>query len=192
MSDKYNLKSKLKNIPSTSGVYCILNNTNNKRYVGFSKNIFSRLKEHIGGLYRECDKRAARIMHCDQMINDWRTSDSSFSFLVLEITEDRSREVYWTNYYQSSNETYGYNIYIGGIPTEEVRLLRSDVMSKYHENHKLKIRGSKNPNSKLTENEINDIKSLLSKGASVKSISQQFKVCLNTVYAIRNGDTWNH
>lgn len=191
MSSKYHYIDEIRNIPTTSGVYCIYNKSNNKRYIGFSKNMNRRLRNHIGNLSRESTDRKY-LYYCDQMLSDWRSNKSDFEFSVLEETQDSSREVYWTLYYQSNKSEYGYNQQIGRRPTNKVRLFRSQIKQQYHKIHHTELLGSRNFNAVLSESSVKQIKKLLKDGISVKEISQKFGVSLNTIYSIRNNKTWNH
>lgn len=50
-------------------------------------------------------------------------------------------------------------------------------------------KGTRNPNSKLTENDVTYIRS---SHESVKQLSVTFGVCTSTIYYVRSGQTWSH
>ena len=54
-----------------------------------------------------------------------------------------------------------------------------------------KIRGEKNPNSKLTEKSVLEIIKLR-KTMTLERLSKKYKVCPNTILNICNGKTWKH
>jgi group I intron endonuclease len=91
------------------GIYCIMNTTNGKRYVGSSKNIKRRLdKYHISLL----NKRTHWNHHLQSA---WDVNGAeSFDFSVLEEVANESdlmtREQYWMDFYNSYNREYGYNL----------------------------------------------------------------------------------
>lgn len=92
-----------------SGIYQILNLTNQKCYVGSSKDIIRRFSWHRGMLKRN--------KHTNKHLkNAWNKDlENNFVFRILEIvdnpTKDRleEREDYWIDYYDSMNEGRGYN-----------------------------------------------------------------------------------
>lgn len=52
--------------------------------------------------------------------------------------------------------------------------------------------GERNPMSKLTNEDVKNIKHLLSEKLSDSDIAEQYKVCRQTVNNIKNGKVWNH
>jgi len=57
---------------------------------------------------------------------------------------------------------------------------------------KPEIQGSKNGFSKLTENQVSEIKQLLNLNESCSSIAEKYDVGYYTIYYIRTGKTWKH
>jgi len=126
-----------------SGIYCITNKVNNKKYIGKSINIASRIANHICSLTSK-SKDSNR-----HLINAWHNyGKDMFEYEILEeidINSDtfsdtmKDREIYWMKYYNTTNRQYGYN-------------LRQDSSSQsiVHEETKKLIRanliGEKNPN----------------------------------------------
>lgn len=66
----------------------------------------------------------------------------------------------------------------------------------YDNGLKFGLKGSKNPNSILSENDVIYIKKRLNSGENVKSISEDFSVnfrnIYNIIYNIKKGRTWSH
>lgn len=92
-----------------SGIYQILNLTNQKCYVGSSKDIIRRFSWHRGMLKRN--------KHTNKHLkNAWNKDlENNFIFRILEIVDNptkerlEEREDYWIDYYDSTNEGRGYN-----------------------------------------------------------------------------------
>lgn len=112
------------------GIYKITNKVNGKVYIGQSRDIEKRWKEH---------KRAADL-NCPLLykaINKYGVEN--FSFEIQEIcTEDllNDREIYWIKYYNSCvffDNGYGYNCNEGGAsgcgftPSEETRMKMREI-----------------------------------------------------------------
>jgi group I intron endonuclease len=126
-------------IISISGVYQIVNLINGKRYIGSSKNIKSRWKEHLDKL----NKNKHYNIH---LKNSWnKYGKENFKFEIIEecLENDLAdKEQYWIDYYRSYERNYGYNLSKntkafnrGHKDTEESRNKKS-----------LARRGDKNPN----------------------------------------------
>ena len=147
-----------------TGIYCITNLINNKKYIGQSANIESRWKEHKLKPFRKCtDKnkclyRAIRKYGLD-----------NFKFEVIEECspeELNEREIYWIKFYQT-------------FPPE--------LGKGYNENEG----GDSGKFNKLKENEIKEIINLL-KNTSItqKEIANIFKVHHQTINDINVGKAY--
>jgi hypothetical protein len=55
-----------------------------------------------------------------------------------------------------------------------------------------KSRGVLNPSAKLTIHQVMEIKKRLKTGESPTSMANDYPVSRNLLYAMRNGDVWNH
>lgn len=91
-------------IPKSSGVYMITNLSNDKQYVGFSKNMRFRIQTHLRNLVHGTHP-------CKSMQADWITNSFCWKCEVLELTEDKLREEFWT--YKQRSHLSGYNLDIG-------------------------------------------------------------------------------
>ena len=91
----------------TSGIYSIRNKCNNKIYIGSSKNIHSRISEHILDLNKD-------IHQNDYLQRSWnKYGEVNFELMIIELCEFDillDREQYWMDFLKSYNRKYGYNL----------------------------------------------------------------------------------
>lgn len=101
-----------------SGIYCLVNTTNGKRYVGSSKNIAYRTSRHLGHL-----KAGA---HCNGHMQSAWNLGQRFAVQILEVCDEVvlvEREQFFIDKYGTCDKRRGYNLTIAGrtIPSEEGR-----------------------------------------------------------------------
>lgn len=153
------------------GIYKWTNLINNKVYIGQSINIEARKAEHI--------KLSKDLTYTTNIAKALRKySIDNFTFEILEecnVNELDNKESYWINYYDSLNKDKGYNmIEVGAIPNST---------------------GSNNPMSKLTEEEVLDIriKIYINKIDSLTVFNQYSnKISFDTFRKVRDGYTWRN
>jgi len=93
----------LKRVP---GIYCIINNTNGKRYIGKSNDVRVRVRDHFGSLVK--GKHFIKALQ-----NDWNLGHE-FTVDILEYTHNLTdREMYYIMEFDSYIESKGYNTLIG-------------------------------------------------------------------------------
>lgn len=100
------------------GIYCIRNTINNKRYVGKSGNIEKRFWTHKNTLLKyasdPCKFKRSVNRHLANAVVKYGLE--VFSFEVLETFEYCNEtaladaEVYWMEYYNTTDRDYGYNL----------------------------------------------------------------------------------
>lgn len=149
-----------------SGVYMIIF-PNNKRYIGISNNIRRRMNEHNVDFRNNLPIESA-IQKYGKINN----------FILLEEIEAenrqlmREREKYWIAKYHSNNKEFGYNVSEGGDG--------ADI-------------GSKNPQAKFTEEQIQQIyKDLKDCKETMTDIARKYNIDLSSLSYINNGKTYFH
>lgn len=148
-----------------SGIYKI-NFPNGKVYIGRSNNIYRRMLEHNNDFRNKLPIEYA-IMKYGKIIE----------FDILELIDDleemKKREIYWINYYDSTNKNKGYNVSSGGDGGQP---------------------GSLNPQAKFTEEQIQILYRELKENLdeSLEQIAKKYHIHLTTLSNINNGHTYYH
>ena len=165
-----------------SGVYCIINKINSKRYVGSSKNIKGRWNEHLQNLQIG---RASLLLQ-----NAWDKYGSiNFEFIILEYCQIEKlieKEQYWINHFNSHYSGHGYNILsiagslLGFKHSKETRyeMSRTRKGRAHSQETKEKIRQG-NTNKIFSE----ERKGKISKANKGRTKSEDFKKNLSKIFS---------
>lgn len=143
------------------GIYCIRNIENDKKYIGKSINIRQRIYAHIGGLNSKDPKRENQYF-----INAWwKYGSSKFEYFILEIIDaslndieqlTKEKELFWINYYDTTNRNKGYNLRKDSktnmIVHKTTRQKLSDIVKKRYENPEERIKTGKASSKFWNEN----------------------------------------
>lgn len=181
------------------GIYKIVCIKTNRVYVGSSINITNRWKDHLWLLKNN-------VHHSKALQNAWnKYGNSQFSFEILEELESNTniieREQYWIDKLQAYSK--GYNCRskadIHYSPDEETKKKISEGTKKGMNNdvtrEKLRVShiGSKSSKSKLTEQQVYDIKiKLCEPKINRRSLAKYYNVDISTIDGILSEDTWKH
>lgn len=86
-----------------SGIYCILNVENGKRYIGSSKNLYDRLRTHLSLL-------RSNKSHNKHLQSSWnKHGENKFMFFVLEFCDEDSRYTREQDYINFINPEYNFS-----------------------------------------------------------------------------------
>ncbi len=171
-----------------TGIYLIKNLINNKVYVGQSVNIKDRWGSHKRKLNKNCHSN----LHLQSSWNKY--GEDNFEFKVLEecdLNNINEREIYYIKKYNSANYEKGYNKTFGG--QDSTRAYTNEVKEKMSFNrlNNSKFRGENLTQSKLTENDVIEIKRMLVKEVSQSKIANIFNVTDQNISSIKRLETWS-
>lgn len=124
----------------TTGIYCIENTTNNKKYIGQSVNIEGRWAKHKTALRQNSHDN-------DYLQKAWnKYGEDKFKFYILEKCDKNKlneKEIYYINFYNTLNDQFGYNLKNGGQAgtiTEYGKIKKSNSLKETYKNTDLKER----------------------------------------------------
>lgn len=156
------------------GIYCFTNKINNKKYIGQSRDIENRIKNHhkieynnpSNGCYNTKFYQALRKYGFD-----------NFTIEILEecpIEKLNEREIYWIEYYNSYKE--GYNSTLGGtnLPDSIKSKETEEKRAKTREKNK-SLQAENHPRARLTNEEVYDLRLKYATGYSAKELWEQYK-----------------
>lgn len=161
-----------------SGIYMFQNIHNGKVYIGQSKYLHSRYREHKSELmhgthHNSYLQRAVKAHGFD-----------SFEYSILErcpVEDLNSREAYYIDLYNARNRAHGYNIREAGN--------ESDLPAETVEKIRLSNRGH---NNKLTVNNVEEIKLARLRGKKCYELAQEYKVTISTINKITMCRNWSY
>lgn len=156
-----------------SGIYCVTNKVNNKKYIGLSKDIYRRWSEHKRVPFCPTSKEYNYPLY--NAIRKYGLEN--FDFIILEQCDNqeflKEKEKKWIEYYDSINN--GYNLTEGGECSVQ--------------------KGQNHPNAKLTEKDVIFCRQEYAKGSHSKDIYNKYYSNIITYGGFQNmwhGRTWKH
>lgn len=129
------------------GIYCIRNLLNDKRYVGKSKDIAKRFWSHKNSLklYKENPEKQKRRVNRHLANSVMKYGIENFAFEILQEFESideialADAEIYWMEYYNTTDRDYGYNLM---KDSSQNVIVHPETLALLAENNK----GESNPN----------------------------------------------
>lgn len=169
-----------------SGVYKITNIVNGKLYVGSSKNIYQRWKNHKNMLKRN-------EYHSQHLQAAWnKYGEDKFIFEIIEECKESNlliREQYYIDLYNSCDNYYGYNeSEFAGRPTmtKEQRDYYAKISSE-------KLKGEGSWCNIYSEKQILSlIEDLKTGDYSYKQLSDKHNISYDIVASVANHGTWEY
>ena len=146
------------------GIYKITNKVNGKSYIGQSNNVERRFKEHKSIGYRS------------KIPFDLVLSDIGIEHFTFELIEEcksvelNEREKHWIEFYNTINDGYNYQL------------------------NSSQVFGENNPNAKLTEEDVINIRIAYLNRENKRSIYDKYsdKTTFNNFSSVWRGKTWCH
>lgn len=178
-----------------SGIYCIQNKLDGKRYIGQSIDIYKRWNNHFSELNRNAH-------HNYHLQNTWnKYGKDSFTFSIIQICDEEKidyYEIYYIDKYKTLDDEFGYNLETGGNlnkhPSLETRQKMSAAqmgekhhMYGKHHTEESKRKMSINSKGHIVSQETREKISAYHKG---KTVSQQTREKLSKAMTGKIG-YWN-
>src|SRR5690606_17239193 len=173
-------------IPDITGIYAIGNLDNGFFYIGSSKRIRTRLREHIRTLRQQKH-------HNSYLQAAWnKYGEDRFYALPLqecEIKDLPAKELYFISIFSRMGKAYNLSLdtsrvwdWTGKQHSADTKIKMSKAAS-----------GEKNHEAKLTTEKVQAIRETYANGGiSMKSLGQQFGVSSSTIYKIVHRKRWKN
>lgn len=166
----------MNNYNTTSGIYKITNTTDNKTYIGQSKMIIKRLRDH--------EVLLKRNGHTNSLLQRAYNKHKKFAFEIMEMCDYKDldeKETFWINFFDSTNRKHGYNFESGG-----------NEYKKHHPETIAKMRKSAlGKNNILNKVEVKAIKQRLSEGEKYNVLAEEYDVSPTTINKIYKCVNWD-
>lgn len=200
---RYNMISKYRN---HSGIYFLKSNLDNRFYIGSSQKIGNRLKDHFSSL--KCDKHDNKRLQ--NFILKYGLSAITIYIYPILISRDKLYELEndLIDYYDTCKQGFNLSNRLGAVSFDEAqREIISERMRiqnsgrKHSKEHREKVgkaksvqnTGTGNPNAKLTEQDVREIRILHQSGHSNKNIQLKYNIkSTSTIWGITHYKLWRH
>ena len=164
----------IENLPTSSGIYMVVNMVNHKKYIGQSKNIKKRFQSHHLVDYKN-ENNCNYNTKFYQAIRKYGIDN--FEVIVLQLCKEEELDDLeikfikeFDTFKNGYNSTEGGQFWSPNIHSEEIETKRRQTREKnkslMSENH---------PRAKLTNQQVWDIRQRYIDGESIKDIYQDFK-----------------
>lgn len=155
-------------------VYQILNLINNKKYIGITKDIHERWQYHKTRAFQVNHKEYHKVLY--QAIRKYGLENFQLSILEENLTPEEAciKEKYWIQKLNTMSHDYGYNVTPGG----ELDCARGEQVNT----------------SKLTEQDIVNIRSRRNNGERVSEVFKDYQniISYNNFGKIWRDENWKH
>lgn len=173
-----------------SGIYCIENIENGKKYIGQSIDIPQRWNHHRSDL----EKHKHPNVHLQRAWDKYGCDNFLFNIVEYCDTSDlNDRERYWIKYYNSLEN--GYNQTSGGDGGNTIINYSPEQLELYKkrksEIHKIATpKGEDSVKAKLSNEDVEEIIQRMLNGEHNVDIAKDYNVCSGTINDIRFHRTW--
>lgn len=168
------------------GIYKIKNIINGKVYIGQSRNIDSRKKEHL----RDLKAGRHHNFHLQRAFDKYGESNFTHDVLVYcELDELEGLERHYIKKYDAMNRLRGYNLKEGSSQSADVITKMLESRKKLLEDKNFRIQMSW-ARSEISEQQVIRIKEMLFNDVTIEDICKELNVTYNQVKHIKHNNSF--
>lgn len=184
-----------------SGIYCIENLFDLKRYIGSTTNFQKRYSKHLF----ELKNGIHSSLHLQQAYLKYGADN--FRFDVIELIDKNTpdfeeilldTENQYIEKYKSNNKKFGYNLRISAFSnygikhslSAKTRIKGNKLSESTKEKMSLSRQGERHPSAKLKKQTVKEIKILLAKGVRNTNIAKFLNINKSAINDIKNDNKW--
>ena len=182
-----------------AGVYKITSLDTKKVYIGSSVNVNLRMSCHL----KDLNKGAHHSKHLQRAWDKY--GHTRFTFEVIDIcipAQLIAREQHWMDHFKAADHEHGYNMVpvagsnIGRVVSAETRAklskAKKGTVIPLSERHKHGSKGVDHGGSKLSPEQVMEIRKIAATGMVKRRLAEQFGLSATQVGDIVNGKSWSH